>query len=72
VVVLVEEKSVVEDQEMENMDCFVETIHMVCRKLKHVHYCWGCMQGWRVNSYFVERSGESWVPMGVHPMVEGE
>jgi hypothetical protein len=45
VVVLVEEKPAVEDQEMENMDCFVEMIHMVYRKLKYFHYCWGYMWG---------------------------
>jgi hypothetical protein len=34
VVVLVEEKPAGEDQEMENMDCFVETIHMAYRKFE--------------------------------------
>jgi hypothetical protein len=71
VVVLVEEKLAGEDQEMENMDCFVETIHMACRNLKHFHYYWGYMWGFRVNSYLVERPDASWVPVGVHPMVEG-
>jgi hypothetical protein len=41
--VLVEEKPVVEDQEMENMDCFGETIHMAYRKLKYLHNCYGHM-----------------------------
>jgi hypothetical protein len=49
---------------MENMDFFVEMIHMVCRKLKYFYYCWGYMWGLRVNSYLVERLDVSWVPVG--------
>jgi hypothetical protein len=56
---------------MENMDCFVDTIHMAYRKMNHFHYYWGYMWGLQVNSYLVERLDASLVLVGVHPMVEG-
>jgi hypothetical protein len=34
-----EEQLVREDQEMENVDYFLETIHMVYRELKYLHNC---------------------------------
>jgi hypothetical protein len=57
---------------MENMDCFVEMIHMVYRKLKYFHHCLGYMWGLRVNSYLVKRPDASWVPVGVPPTDERE
>jgi hypothetical protein len=72
VVVLVEEKPAGEDQEMENMDCFVEMIHMAYRKLKYFHYCWGYIWGLGVDPYLIERPDASGVPVGVPPTTEGE
>jgi hypothetical protein len=57
---------------MENMDCFVETIHMAYRNLKYLHYCWGYIWGFGVDPYLIERLDVSWVPVGVPPTMEGE
>jgi hypothetical protein len=69
---MVEEKLAREDQEMESMDCFVDMIHMAYRKLKYLHYFLWYMRGLGLNSYMVEKPDASWVPVGVHPMVEGK
>ena len=55
---------------MENMDCFVETIHMAYRKLKYFHYYWGYIWGLGVDPYLIERSDASRVPVGVPLMAE--
>jgi hypothetical protein len=72
VVVLVEEQPTREDWEMENMDFFVEKIHMVYVNLKYFHHYWGYIQGLGVDPYFIERPDASRVPVGVLPMTEGE
>jgi hypothetical protein len=70
VVILVEEKLAGEDQEMENMGCFVEMIHMVYRKLNYFHYFWGYIQGLGVDPDWIERSDASGVSVGVPPTNE--
>jgi hypothetical protein len=57
---------------MENMDCFVEMIHMVCRKLKYFHHYWVYMRGMGVKFYLAEIPHASWVPVGVTPMAKRE
>jgi hypothetical protein len=49
---------------MENMDSFMEMIHMEYRKLKYFHYCWGYRWGLGVDPYLIERLGTSRVPVG--------
>jgi hypothetical protein len=71
VVFLVGEQPDGEDQEMENMGFFVETIHMAYRKLRYFHHYWGEMWGLGVDSYLSERSDVYGVLVGVPPMLEG-
>jgi hypothetical protein len=57
---------------MENMDCFVETIHMEYRNLKYLHYGHDYIWVFGVDPHLIEGPDVSWVPVGVPPTVEGE
>jgi hypothetical protein len=57
---------------MENMDCFVETIHMEYRNLKYFHYYWGYIRVLGVDLYLIERLDVSWGIGGSIPNDEGE
>jgi hypothetical protein len=57
---------------MENMEFFLEMIHMLYMKLKYFHYCWGYMWWLGVDPYWIEIPDASRVPVGVPPMAERE
>jgi hypothetical protein len=57
---------------MDNMDYFVDMIHMAYRNLKYFHYCWGYIWGLGVDPYLIERPDASGVRVGFPPTTKGE